>query len=245
VAIRTPDQRLRVFVSSTLGELADERQAVQRAISSLRLTPVMFESGARSHPARDVYQAYLAQSDIFIGLYWQRYGQRNPDMDEPLWMGTALITLSGFEVAAGQFDDAADDLDQVRLLADRFDHGWLAVSWHVQLSALALARGRLDEARDRLDEALDLSLAIDSTQGMCLALAAGDARHRRLRPGLYRGGRTGPAGGGGRGAIICCACNKCACITSPTQAVPGPTAPVRSTPGCSGASATSSTGSSS
>jgi hypothetical protein len=30
--IRTPDQRLRVFVSSTLAELADERAAVARAI---------------------------------------------------------------------------------------------------------------------------------------------------------------------------------------------------------------------
>src|SRR5262249_37649779 len=41
--IRTPDRRLRVFVSSTLGELAEERRAVARAISALRLTPVMFE----------------------------------------------------------------------------------------------------------------------------------------------------------------------------------------------------------
>ena len=32
--IRTPDQRLRVFVSSTLGELADERQAASRAIAA-------------------------------------------------------------------------------------------------------------------------------------------------------------------------------------------------------------------
>ena len=31
--IRTPDQRLRVFVSSTLGELAAERQAVRGAIT--------------------------------------------------------------------------------------------------------------------------------------------------------------------------------------------------------------------
>ena len=36
--IRTPDRRLRVFVSSTLGELADERRAVSRAIGALRLT---------------------------------------------------------------------------------------------------------------------------------------------------------------------------------------------------------------
>src|SRR5687768_9450631 len=80
-AIRTPDQRLRVFVSSTLAELADERAAVARAITSLRLTPVMFELGARPHPPQELYRAYLAQSDIFIGLYWQRYGWIGPGMD--------------------------------------------------------------------------------------------------------------------------------------------------------------------
>jgi predicted ATPase len=79
--IRTPDQRLRVFVSSTLGELADERRAVSRAISALRLTPVMFELGARPHPPRDLYRAYLAQSDVFIGLYWQSYGWVGPGME--------------------------------------------------------------------------------------------------------------------------------------------------------------------
>lgn len=78
--ILTPDQRLRVFVSSTLTELADERHAVARAISALRLTPVMFESGARPHPPRRLYRAYLAQSDIFIGLYWERYGWVAPGM---------------------------------------------------------------------------------------------------------------------------------------------------------------------
>ena len=81
VAIQTPDRRLRVFVSSSLEELAEERRAVARAVSGLRLTPVMFEQGARPHPPRDVYRAYLAQSDVFIGLYWQRYGQPPPRAD--------------------------------------------------------------------------------------------------------------------------------------------------------------------
>src|SRR5215510_4226583 len=80
VVIRTPDQRLRVFVSSTLEELADERRAVSRAISALRLAPVMFELGAQPHPPQEVYRAYLAQSDVFIGLYWQRYGWIGPGM---------------------------------------------------------------------------------------------------------------------------------------------------------------------
>jgi predicted ATPase len=79
--IRTPDQRLRVFVSSTLGELAEERRAVSRAITALRLTPVMFELGARPHPPQELYRAYLAQSDVFVGLYWQRYGWVGPGME--------------------------------------------------------------------------------------------------------------------------------------------------------------------
>jgi hypothetical protein len=78
--IRTPDQRLRVFVSSTLEELAAEREAARAAIEQLRLTPVMFESGARAHPPQAVYRAYLEQSDIFVGIYWQRYGWTGPGM---------------------------------------------------------------------------------------------------------------------------------------------------------------------
>jgi hypothetical protein len=79
--IRTPDQRLRVFVSSTLRELAEERAAVRAAIENLRLTPVMFELGARPHPPRDLYRAYLDQSDVFVGIYWQQYGWIAPDQD--------------------------------------------------------------------------------------------------------------------------------------------------------------------
>src|SRR5258707_1828808 len=72
--IRTPDQRLRVFVSSTLQELAADRQAVRDAVTRLRLVPVMFEMGARPHPPRPVYRAYLAKSQVFAGIYWQSYG---------------------------------------------------------------------------------------------------------------------------------------------------------------------------
>ncbi|HEX6754433.1 MAG TPA: DUF4062 domain-containing protein [Mycobacteriales bacterium] len=72
--IQTPDRRVRVFVSSTLQELAEERRAAKAAVAELRLTAVMFELGARPHPPRELYRAYLAQSDVFVGIYWQRYG---------------------------------------------------------------------------------------------------------------------------------------------------------------------------
>src|SRR5215472_17269560 len=75
VNIRTPDQRLRVFVSSTLEELAPERRAARESIAGLRLSPVFFESGARPYRSRHLYQAYLDQSDIFIGIYWHSYGR--------------------------------------------------------------------------------------------------------------------------------------------------------------------------
>ncbi|WP_438353825.1 DUF4062 domain-containing protein [Microbacterium sp. CJ88] len=77
--IRTPDQRIRVFVSSTLRELADERGAVRAAVERLHLAPVMFELGARPHPPRALYRSYLAQSDVFIGVYGDSYGWVAPD----------------------------------------------------------------------------------------------------------------------------------------------------------------------
>ncbi|MET1085399.1 MAG: DUF4062 domain-containing protein [Burkholderiales bacterium] len=77
--IRTPDQRVRVFVSSTLRELAPERRVARAVIERLALAPVMFELGARPHPPRSLYRAYLEQSDIFVGVYWESYGWVAPD----------------------------------------------------------------------------------------------------------------------------------------------------------------------
>jgi hypothetical protein len=62
-------------------ELAPERRAVREAIESLRLSPVMFELGARPHPPRALYRAYLEQSDVFVGLYWESYGWVAPGED--------------------------------------------------------------------------------------------------------------------------------------------------------------------
>ncbi len=71
---------MRVFVSSTLDELAGERAAARDAIAQLHMTPVLFESGARPYPPRELYRAYLDQSDVFVGIYWQRYGRIVPSM---------------------------------------------------------------------------------------------------------------------------------------------------------------------
>src|SRR4051794_13505664 len=68
------DGRVRVFVSSTLNELVTEREAARAAITRLRLTPGVFEPGPPPPPPRELYRSYLAQSDVFVGIYGESYG---------------------------------------------------------------------------------------------------------------------------------------------------------------------------
>ena len=105
--IRTPDQRIRVFVSSTLRELAAERSAVRAAIEAMNLAPVMFELGARPHPPRDLYRSYLAQSDVFVGIYADSYGWVAPGED-----------ISGLE---DEYDLAPKEMPKLIYLKDATD----------------------------------------------------------------------------------------------------------------------------
>jgi len=107
-------------VSFTLGELAGERRAVSRAVSALRLTPVMFEAGARPYPPAEVYRAYLAQADVFIGVYWQRYGRLVPGaqisgLEEEFDLSAGLPRLLYVKGSAPDREPRlADLLDRIR-----------------------------------------------------------------------------------------------------------------------------------
>jgi SpoVK/Ycf46/Vps4 family AAA+-type ATPase len=80
--ILTPDQRVRVFISSTIKELETEREVVRKSIKDdLRLHPIMFEAGASPHPPREKYRSWLMQSHIYVGIFWESYGWIAPDMD--------------------------------------------------------------------------------------------------------------------------------------------------------------------
>jgi hypothetical protein len=79
--ILTPDQRVRVFISSTLEELAAERIAARRAIERLPWC----RCGMSRAPGRTAAQhvpGYLKQSQVFVGIYWQRYGWVAPGMGD-------------------------------------------------------------------------------------------------------------------------------------------------------------------
>jgi hypothetical protein len=77
--------------------------------------------GARPHPPRELYRAYLAQSDVFVGLYWQRYGQIVPGMqlsglEEELELSQGLPRLLYLKGPAPARPNAAarghDDVDR-------------------------------------------------------------------------------------------------------------------------------------
>jgi hypothetical protein len=92
--IWTPGQRLRVFASSTLRELAGGAGSG----TSLRLVPVIFELETRPHPPRDVHRAYRGQSQAFVGIYWQSYGwvapgERISGLEDEHWLSAGLPRL--------------------------------------------------------------------------------------------------------------------------------------------------------
>ena len=64
-AIRTPDQRQRVFISSTLGELADERGAARlAALTHLAVLRRGTPEADAVHALRDVYDQFTEGFDV-------------------------------------------------------------------------------------------------------------------------------------------------------------------------------------
>ena len=82
---------------------------IRAVIERLALAPVMFELGARPHPPRSLYRAYLEQSDIFIGVYWESYGWVAP--------GEEVSGLEDEYNLAPEYTDA--DLRQAQRTAPR------------------------------------------------------------------------------------------------------------------------------
>jgi len=68
--------QLTLFISSKMQELAGERRAVQEALRSFKMYGWLWETsaGARPEPVRSTYLNEVAESDIYIGLFWLGYG---------------------------------------------------------------------------------------------------------------------------------------------------------------------------
>lgn len=70
----------RVFVSSLITDMPQERSAVRAAIESIGATPVMFEDlGPLDVSADQAYLAGVRSSEVYVGMWGPRYGVRMPD----------------------------------------------------------------------------------------------------------------------------------------------------------------------
>ncbi len=70
----------RVFVSSLITDMPDERSAVRAAVEAVGATPVMFEDlGAQDISAEQAYLSGVRSSDVYMGIWGHRYGVRMPD----------------------------------------------------------------------------------------------------------------------------------------------------------------------
>ncbi len=66
----------RVFISSVMEELRDERAATAEGVRSLGARPVLFEEfGGRDADPQDAYLGELETSQIYVGILGRRYGR--------------------------------------------------------------------------------------------------------------------------------------------------------------------------
>ncbi|MDV6262905.1 DUF4062 domain-containing protein [Rhodococcoides yunnanense] len=71
----------RIFVSSLITDMLNERAASRSAIADIGADPVMFEHelGAQDVSADEAYLAGVRGSDVYVGLWGPRYGVRMSD----------------------------------------------------------------------------------------------------------------------------------------------------------------------
>jgi len=77
-ALHSWGRRQRVFVSSLITDMPEERRAVREAIESLGAQPVMFEEelGAQDVSPTHAYLGGVRTSTIYVGIFGARYGAR-------------------------------------------------------------------------------------------------------------------------------------------------------------------------
>ncbi len=77
---------IRVFISSTITDLAEYRQVVREVIQAQGYEPVLIEelSVVENTPTADLSRRSLESADVFMGLYAQRYGLILPGTETSL-----------------------------------------------------------------------------------------------------------------------------------------------------------------
>ena len=133
-----PSDKIRVFVSSRLGECKEERTSARDVIESLSHQPVMFEgAGARPYAPRSVYLQGLDESQIFVGIYREGYGYIADGMntsgleDEYRYARSLGIPQLLYVLRGGEMEP------KLRALVDGFTGPDITVSYFEEASEVA------------------------------------------------------------------------------------------------------------
>ena len=107
---------LRVFISSRMEELAEERGVVRAAAVATGFDPWVFESdaGARPGPPRDTYLQALETSDVFIGILWRSRGAYTVDeFDAAARTGIPRLVYEKHAVSSDREPDLQALIDEI------------------------------------------------------------------------------------------------------------------------------------
>jgi hypothetical protein len=165
----------RIFISSVMGELRDERRAVAERIDSLGAEPVLFERfGGREDDAEQAYLHEVATSSTYVGILGRQYGRPLPSHFSATHAEYLEAERLGLRVAVWAEDvedregHAASFLEEVRAfhttgtfrsadeLADGVERRLRRIAaedlapW-VKFGSVIFRARRIDESRDRIE----------------------------------------------------------------------------------------------
>lgn len=140
----------RVFVSSLISSMPEERAAAREAIQAVGALPVMFEHelGAQDVTAEAAYLDGVRQSGIYVGVFGPRYGVRTPtgrsathdELKEAERLGLRLCLFTvgyGTPTMDGDQRDLVDGLRNLYTTSAFSDASDLKEKLHRRLSDLA------------------------------------------------------------------------------------------------------------
>jgi len=208
-----PSPRVAIFVSSTIGECAEERVAAREAIDSIKCEPILFESiGARPHPARVTYMEGLSRAQICVIIWKESYG----------WIDPA-INISGIEDEFRIANDRNLDLlvyvksdaaNRDARLKSLIDEARTSVTTHSYNEAIALkdqisaditsllSRAFIDRTARRSERLLDPSVVLVGSMPKGMAAVERPGLERFIDKSVEANSRTWLVGAAGAGKTI-------------------------------------------
>lgn len=208
-----PFPRVAVFVSSTIGECAEERAAARSAIESIKCDPILFEAiGARPHPARVTYMEGLGRAQICVIIWKESYGWIDPAIgisgieDEfRIARERNLELLVYIKADAPNRDTRLKAIiDEARTFVTTNSYTDVA-KLQDQISAditSLLSRAFLDQTSRRAERLLDPSAVLTGSMPLGMIAVERPGLERRLDESVQVNNRTWLVGAAGAGKTI-------------------------------------------